>query len=416
MKLSTKIILSLTSLAVLFSGCTKETGTPKQVKIDPTLPTPIINGHLADMNAIAFEWKSIQDPRVLGVYVYRLDTSKKENKLHRIDKIENRYATHYTNVNLQPDTRYDYSFSSYTDDDVESNPSATLRVSTLPVLESVSFFKSIGNMPRSAKLIWRPHTNLKVKEYRIERQTLEDKEWQNIATIHGRLSAEYIDTDLQDNHVYKYRLRAITYDDIVSTPSDIAKVVTKPLPEMIQNVSATTHLAKQIQLKWEPSTNKDFSFYNIYRGSSSTSYTYYVKTRKNNFTDLIKEDGKHYYYYVSAVDKDGLESPKQPLPIQGMTLAKPQMPTLLEGKVIDNSAKLKWQRNDKRAISYIVLKTTKHSWVDKSVEEITDIKQNQFTDMDILPEVAYEYQVIAVDENGLRSLPTEAIEISYKAK
>jgi len=415
MKLSTKIILSLTSLAVIFSGCTKETSTPAQVKIDPTLPTPVINGHLADMNAIAFEWQSINDPRVEGIYVYQLDTSKKESKLQRVDSVPSRYATHYTSMHLTPDTRYRYSFSTYTDDDIESNPSTTLKVSTLPVLVSVSFFKSIGNMPRSAKLIWRPHTNLKVKAYKLERQTLEDKEWETIATINGRLSAEYIDVELQDNHVYKYRLRAVTYDNLTSTPSEIAKVVTKPLPMRVKNIKATTNMPKHIELTWDANTHKDFSHYNLYRGNASSSYSYYVKTRKTHFSDTTKKDAQSYYYYVTAVDKDGLESPKQKLPVQGMSLAKPKTPALLEGTVVDNATRLKWQRNDKRAVSYTIVKTTKHSWVDKTIIEITDVKQNQFTDMDILPEIAYEYQIIAVDVNGLTSEPTPAVEISYKA-
>lgn len=416
MKLSTKIILSLTSLAVIFSGCTKEISTPKEVKIDPSLPTPVLNGHLADMNAIAFEWKAIKDPRVEGVYIYRLDTSKKENKLQRISNVPNRYATHYTDVDLTPDTQYRYSFSTYNDDEAESKPSVTMKVSTLPVLASVSFFRSIGNMPRSAKLIWRPHTNLKVKSYTVERQTLQDTEWRSIATLEGRLSAEYIDTDLEDDHVYKYRLRANTYDNLTSTPSEIAKVVTKPLPDIIQNVVASTNVAKKITLTWSASTQKDFAYYNVYRGSSASSYSYHIKTRKNSITDNIKEDGETYYYYVTAVDKDGLESPKQEVPVQGSSLIKPQTPTMLEGSVKDNSAQLKWKNSDKRVKSYTVLKTTKHSWVDKTVTEITDVKQTHFTDLDILPEKQYEYQVIAVDANGLESLPTQAVEISYKAK
>lgn len=416
MKLSTKIILSLTSLAVIFSGCTKETSTPKEVIIDPTLPTPVLNGHLADMNAIAFEWKAITDPRVEGIYVYRLDTSKKENKLHRIDAIENRYATHYTNTDLTPDTRYRYSFATYDKKEAQSNPSVTLKVSTLPVLASVSFFRSIGNMPRSAKLIWRPHTNLKVKSYTIERQTLENKTWEAIDTIEGRLSAEYIDTDLKDNAVYKYRLRANTYDNLTSTPSEIAQVVTKPLPQMVQHLKASTNIAKKITLSWDKNTHKDFSHYNVYRGTSANAYAYHIKTRKNSVTDQLKEDGETYFYYVTAVDKDGLESPKQKIPVQGHSLVKPKTPLLLKGEVIDNSTHLKWQKSDNRAVSYTVLKTTKHSWVDKTVVEITDVKQTEFVDMDILPEVAYEYQLMAVDAYGLTSLPTAAVEISYKAK
>ncbi len=417
MKSLTQLISSIALTLILFSGCAKQPEATKEVKIDPTLPVLSINGYLADMNAVAFEWKPIQDARVEGIYVYRSNPETGDGKLHRIDAIEQRAATHYTDTNVVPGTAYQYRFSSYMANGHESQASETISVNTLPVISSVSFFESIGNMPRSAKLIWRPHTNIKVKGYQIERQTLEDPEWNVLAYIDHRLSAEYIDSGLKDNHVYKYRLRAVTYDKLVSTPSNIVKVVTKPLPNPVTNLTTTTDLPQKITLNWDASSAPDFSHYNIYRSTSATrGFDYHVKLKETTFTDTVKEDGASYFYKVTVVDSDGLESPRDTVAMQGTTLHQPKTPVITDAQVINGAATLHWKNNDVRTASYVLIKTTKKSWIDKSIQEIKNIKETQFTDVDIAADTVYLYQVVAVDQYGVRSKPSIEAELSFSAE
>jgi fibronectin type 3 domain-containing protein len=283
--------LFLPTLAVtlaLFSGCTQQPTPPAEPQIDPTLPTVSVNGHIESMSSIAFEWKPLADTRVKGYYVYRNDPEGENPKLSRHATVKSRFVSHYTDKDLKPNTTYIYRFSSHNKAMQESEASKTYRVTTKPVLTSVSFFDSIGNLPRMAKLIWRPHDNPSVKGYIVERQNVEQPDWIEIATVESRLQAEYIDMDLDDNRVYKYRLRAVTYEGIKSTPSDIAKVVTKPLPPVIEGLTATTDLPKKISLSWEASDIKDLAFYNIYRSDSSDgSYDYYVKLNETKFIDEL---------------------------------------------------------------------------------------------------------------------------------
>ena len=412
-------IVSSTILAItLFSGCTPQPKPEEQKEItDPTLPIVQINGHITDMKSIAFEWQSVTDPRVSGIYVYRGLANDESGKLVRIDTIKSRHVTHYLDTNVEPDTRYNYRFTTFNDKGAQSPGSETLTVNTMPVIASVSFFSSISNMPRSAKLIWRPHTNSKVKGYRLERQSLEDPEWKAIDNINGRLSAEYIDEELKDNSVYKYRLRAITYDGIVSTPSEIATVTTKPLPLPVKNVSATTDLPRKVVLTWAPHGAKDFDYYKVYRADDADGrYDYHVKTRDTRFEDVIESDGTLFFYKVAAVDKDGLESPVSPVPAQGATLVKPASPVMTKAFFKDNSFRLHWQGSDARTVSYTVIKTTHKNWISKSVQEITGVKQSQYTDVDIQPDIRYEYQVMAVDKNGIASEPTEPAALSFQVE
>jgi len=413
-----QIALSSALALSFFSGCTPEPAPQeKKEQLDPTLPIVQINGHLSDMKAIAFEWQSIPDPRVEGIYVYRATAGAEADKLTRIATVQSRFVTHFVDENVEPSSSYLYRFTTFNKEGAQSTGSETVTAETMPVLTSVSFFSSIDNLPRSAKLIWRPHTNPKVKGYQIERQSVEDPEWKSIDNVNGRLSAEYIDTGLKDNSVYKYRLRAVTYDKIVSTPSEIVTVTTKPLPLPVTGLSATGDLPRKIQLAWDAHGVKDFDYYKIYRSEDVDGrYDYHVKTRDTRFEDAIDQDGKVYFYKVAAVDKDGLESPVGPVPAQGSTLVKPAIPVVTKAAFEGNSFRIHWSNSDKRTVSFTLLKTTHKNWLSKSVQEITGIKQTQYTDVDIQPDVQYEYQILAVDRFGIASEPTEAAPLSFKAE
>lgn len=414
---SIRITLSAALALSLFSGCAPQPAPQKTVTIDSTLPVPSMNGFIADITSAAFEWKPIDDLRVTGYYVYRTTPGTEDQKLNRIGTIDSRYATHYVDESLKPDTHYQYRFSTFTKEGSESVGSEMMVVATQPMIAPVSFFQSVGNMPRSAKLLWRPHPNGKISGYEIERQDAVDQKWNVISRISGRLTPEYIDSGLKDGQVYHYRIRAVTFDHLSTQPSETAKVVTKPLPPQVQNITASTDLPRKIQLGWDGCTISDLAHYNIYRSSIPNGlFDYHVKLADTKFSDDVKEDGKAYYYKITAVDKDGLESAIGSVSVQGATLSRPQPPVAIEGKVENRSAVLRWGSGDPRTVSYTVIKTTKINWLKREVQEINNIPGTTFTDSDIKPDTAYTYEVVAVDKNAIRSLPTAAVELSYEAK
>lgn len=418
MKSLVQVILSTVLLLTLFSGCSTQPKPAKEIKADPTLPVITINGHLTDMNAVAFEWKKIEDPRVQGVFIYRSELASKDTRLSRIATIDGRHQTHYTDQDVKPGTDYGYAFTSFSDKLTQSKPSKKQKVKTLPVLDSVSFFQSIDRMPRSAKLIWRPHTNLKVANYIIERKTTEDDdEWKRLSVIKNRLSAEYIDADLEDNAVYHYRIRVMTFDDIISAPSQTITITTKPLPETIETIIASKEQVQKITLSWEASESPDIAYYNIYRTTAlDKGFEYHVKLKETKYVDKVDQDGVVYYYKVTAVDKDGLEGVQGKKAVQGATLAKPTRPIAVMVHSTKGTLKLQWKSTDKRTVSYTLIKSTKESWVNTKVQEIKNIKKEYYTDKDVVAETPYSYQIVAVDRLGMRSEPTDPVKMTMKAK
>jgi len=431
MKLSQLAIFYTASL-IVFSGCTPalspkgsshldsnstksldgETSSKDADLVDTTLQRIELtkNGIFADMKSIAFEYKNITDPRVEGVYVYKMSADNEDTGEY-YDTIDNRFATHYVDRNIEPDHTYRYYFKTFNKEH-ESLPSELYTVSSLPVLESVSWIHSVEGMPQTAKIIWRPHTNLKVVSYIVERKTLEKDEWEEIAEVKGRLNAEYIDKDLKNNYIYNYRVRVKTYDGIVSKPSQEVRVITKPLPKSIMNLTASKNLPKVIELTWEKADDKDLGLYHLYRSSSADGRMELIaKLHNNHFTDKIGEDGKQYFYKVSVVDDDRLESTLQKIALQGSTLPIPKAPAVTKAKFINGRVELAWKDMEGRAKTYNIIKKYRKGWLDSFEDEITDIKGTTFSDSNLESEITYHYQIIAIDENGLKSKPSVEIEI-----
>ena len=411
MKIFNTILLSAVS-ALLISGCNSTPTPPDDNAIDQSLPRVSVNGHIEDMKSVAFEWKPITDPRVNGIFVYRNDPDSSDMQLRRHETITSRFATHYVDTDVEPNTNYRYFFTAFSDK-AQGDKSGFISVKTLPVIPSVSWIQSIQDMPRSVKIIWRPHTDQRVSGYILERKSLDDSDFKKIATINGRLTAEYIDGNLDDGQVYRYRLRAVTYDNIVSTPSMIVQAVTKQIPQDIKGLKVSNDVPKKIMLSWLPSTTKDFAYYNVYRGSSATGgFDYLAKVTNNSYTDNVKEDGQQYFYKVTAVDKDELESSKDLLGLQGITLSRPNKPNIMEAKIIDNKLELSWAKTDFRTQSYIVVKTIKKGWMDSEISEIKGITGTHYEDTHIYAGVEYKYQVKSVDENKIESEPSDEVVVS----
>jgi fibronectin type 3 domain-containing protein len=395
-------------LAILFSGCDKEITTPKYTKpkIDQTLEKLDKKSirYITDMNSIAFEWKRATSERVDGYIIYRQDTSADAKKLTEAAKIDSIYTSHYLDTKLKPNTKYIYRFATYSKDGRESVATTNIEITTKDRLKPVSYIESISNLPKTAKIIWRPHTSERVKGYKIYKRVSNNGEFKKLRYIDGRLNAEFIDKELEDSKIYSYRVVAVTYDEIDSYPSNIVSSNTKPLPKVIELLSASKKLPKEIVVKWSPTDISDMIEYRVYKSDDVDGYYKLIKkTKTNSIKELIKEDGETFFYKVTVVDKDGLESLKQKAPIMGSTLSAPEKPIISSAAYANSKVVLKWTPIDTRARSYVVVKRIKSGWRVVKKINIKDIKGTQFVDTLVEDGKDYEYSVISVDKNALYS-------------
>lgn len=404
------------ALTLIMSGCTKTLETPKEPVIDASLPLVENVRTLASGTDIGFEWTPIYNNHIEGYYLYRLESGR----MKKVATIKDKYVSHYVDTKLNPNTTYSYQMSTYSSSKHESAPS--MRVSattsgtvvkkpTVGAVEPVSFITAIADLPARVKIIWRPHAAENVEYYIIERNEYKSTSWDEVGKVEGRLSAEFIDKELQDNYVYRYRVKVKTHDGVISAPSQIVEARTKPAPKSIMGVKATSDLPKKILLSWEAATDSDFAYYKIYRSPTSRLfYSFHGKTQSTEFEDLINDNGKMYYYKVVAVDKDGLESKQPENPIVGMTRPVLSAPLVHSVKHDGRSIYLTWNGNE-NAIKYTITKEFKSAGETKK-QSFTGIFENNFQDTDTIPGVAYKYNIIAIDKFGIASNPSDSVMIT----
>ena len=411
----------LIALVLLFSACSDvfdSISSPSTPKINNTVPTVNYSSikSISDITSIGFEWQRVDDPRVVGYNFYRTDLQSGEKTLKLIRAIESRYTTHYVDKELEPKTKYAYQISSRLNDGSESVTTDAYVAETLPRIVPVNGAQAISNLPKKIKLLWQPHPDQRIQYYRVEKYNTTLNEWIHLATVNQRLSAEYLDTGLENNTTYQYRIKAFTFEDVESAPTKTLSAKTKPAPKSPTNVKASNNIPKKIFLTWSPSQNQDIIGYDIYRSSYSSfgfSKVTNVNSTTTEYTDSVDDDGRTYYYRIIAVDKDNLESADNITATKGMSLPKPIRPTITSAQ-IQGSVNLSWQAGDNRAVSYNVVKKIKQNFFQYKTVIFNNISGTSFSDSDIVSGVDYKYSVQAIDEFGLASENSDEKTLSRK--
>jgi uncharacterized protein len=406
---------SLAALILLFSGCNNfinNLNTPTKPKINESIEMVDYNSikSISDITSIGFEWQKVNDPKVIGYNFYRTDLQKDGKRLRLVKSIENRYATHYVDKDLEPNTKYAYQISAKVSDGTESKTTDAYMAQTLPRIVPVSFIQAISDLPNRVKLLWRPHPDKRIQYYRIEKFNTTLNEWIHLKTVEQRLQVEYIDTGLDNNTNYKYRIKAFTFNNVESAPTPAVIGKTKALPLDVTNIIVSNNQAKKITITWNSSPTNDVIKYEIHRSSFSSlgfSKIATVNADVFEYIDKIDDDGKSYYYKVIAVDKDYLESPFKIDSIKGSTLARPAKPIFTLAQIQGNKAILNWKAGDNRAISYNVQKRIKLNFFEYKTIKFNNISDLRFEDTDIVSGVEYKYSVQANDEFGLISEKTD---------
>lgn len=206
---------------LIFNGCGAVKGLMTYTT-DPSLKTVSGLHALPQMNSVGIEWKKIEDEHIHGVNIYRENVSEGIRGYERIGTVGNRYATHFVDRHVKPDTTYRYTVGtiSFGKESLQSEP---LEVKTLPALSAVTFVKAYQVAPTVVKLLWKPHDNPSISSYIVER-SVNGSEWMFVAQVKGQLMAEYIDTFVRVGDTYRYRIIAQSYDKIRAYPSDVTQI------------------------------------------------------------------------------------------------------------------------------------------------------------------------------------------------
>jgi len=391
--------ITLVISLMIITGCAVNKPTPRS---NPNLPKVSSFKAYPDRNAIALKWNVVKG--IKGYFLQKFDFKTK--KWGKIITINDPYQTLYVDTNLRPNSLYRYRIATF---DKNKIPSLAVETEqkTLPTIAPVIPLEIKPLTKGEVKIIFRPHPNERVSSYIIQRFNDKKAKWENIATLSPRYNVEYIDKGLIDGKIYKYRIIAITFDDLKSTPSKEMIISTYPKPPVVLNVKATVDLPKKIQLTW--SAVKNAAYYKIYK-KKFLIYVPIAKTKNTFYIDKINKDGDTEYYKVTAVSIHHTESLLDKSPeVMGQTLEIPAKP-IVSTNITNNGVEFIMNSPDNRAVRYLIIKNLGDFLNKKEAKYIVD--KNKFTDKNIIRNKTISYKIYAIDKFGLISKPTE-VKVSF---
>ncbi len=218
-----KKLTQVSSTAILLLsliGCSSNSLLNNE-QLDPSLPKLNEVKAVASSTSVAFEWKSLANKGITGLNIYRTDTNQYVNsqtkQLKKIGTVRNGFVTHYVDTKLRQGSAYTYTFTTVKNG-FESAHGQVINVTTLAPFDPVTFFQAFQKSRSTIKLIWRPHSNLKVSWYKVER-SVNAGDWKWIGTVKERMMSEYIDSSIAPGNSYTYRIIAIGFEHSFSKSS-----------------------------------------------------------------------------------------------------------------------------------------------------------------------------------------------------
>ncbi|PAF42066.1 hypothetical protein BKH45_05140 [Helicobacter sp. 11S03491-1] len=378
-------------------------------KIDTHLPIIKNIRTINDVKSVGFEWESLGDDDISLINGFVLYRVQKGGGIKKIAVIKNPLATHYYDNALAPQTNYTYQISTLGKNGHVSPRSPLIQVKT-SFIDPVESVFATQKYPKEIKIIWSPHPNPSISRYIIQRQN-QKGEFLNIGVVKNRLYVEYFDKDLEDGKEYKYRVIAESFEGAKSLPSvvGIGKTKSRPLP--LLGLKVSTNLAREIQIYWDKSPQKDVIKYKIYAGASPKDHFKLIgETTQTTYTDKINTDGIQKFYKVVPVDKTGIQGELPLVALEGSTLGKPPTPVILKGVVVKGEGIIQWQKISNPAIKSYAIYRYEDGFSSKPLR-FRDIVKNEFIDKEMKKGKVYHYQVVSVDKNGLESLPSKEVKL-----
>jgi fibronectin type 3 domain-containing protein len=231
-----------------------------------------------------------------------------------------------------------------------------------------------------------------------------------LATIPNKLSAEYIDINLNDYQEFKYRIKTVTFDGIISDASKSAKARTHRIPFIVKGIKTTTNLPKTIKIKWQHINNKrTLSAYNIYGSDFRTGKYQHLDTidiDDNTYSHELKKDGRIMYYKITTISNEGVETNLKLISAtRGTTLRKPNAPIIKKSYSLNRKIHLSWKAGGPRTKYYYLYKQKIINGLLVDGENRTKLNASTTKIVDTSVKIGekYRYTIQAIDKYDITS-------------
>ncbi len=196
--------------------------------------------------------------------------------------------------------------------------------------------------------------------------------------------------------------------DVALTSSQIAEVyanegtvgTTPPTPPTAPAGVGATGLEGKIDLNWSDNSEANIS-YNVKRAATASgSYQTIATVTTSAYSNTGLGTSATYYYVITAVDQNGLESANSTEVFATTLTPPPSAPTGVGATGLDGKIDLDWSDNSEANISYSVKRSTTSSGPYQTIATVTT---SVYSNTGLAANATYYYVITAVDQNGLES-------------
>ncbi len=254
-----------------------------------------------------------------------------------------------------------------------------------------------------------------VQGYEVQRSPSESGDYK---TIHDKtLSADinqYMDKVPMSTNYYRVVVKGNNGQQRVSFPVLIQLADSIP-PAAPQSIKILIDTAGIVQLSWQPNTERDLLGYRVFRSNfANDEYSQITVSpiRASAFRDTInlKTLTRKIYYKVTAIDtRFNMSEYSVPVDIVKPDILPPVPPVFKEVKALKDGALLVWIPSSSEDVRQTVL-YKKHHYSNDWVELIRLPKDSvRYKDKIQDARNEYQYQLIAVDEAGNKSIASKPV-------
>ncbi len=368
---------------------------------------------------IRLSWSPIDSPVIKGYYIYR--SSSENSDFARIKKVDvsdtagGKIIDYADKDKLGDKTRYYYRINAVDSHDSETAPSMTVSAVTKGKPPTPQGLTGVSGLVKKIELTWTASPYEEVEGYNLYWSKEKAGKYILLKRIDSRTINSYAhgggDFDkLTDNGTYYYAIAAFNKVDVESDLSEIVFATTKPRPSRPTGLKGEALKAKEVFLTWLPNPEKDIAVYHIYRSTGpEDAFSRIAKVQGTKYEDKELKDGHIYKYKIREQDKDELLSDFSET-ISVEIKSKPKRPEGLAGSIVQGKVELTWQRGSEPDIAYYNVYEKRFY----GLEKINTVKANNFTEAGLAKGKSKTYVVIAVDNDGLESEPSQEVTITAR--
>lgn len=301
-----------------------------------------------------------------------------------------------------------------------------LRESPPAKLPAVAGLRAVSGELREIPLAWTPASDPRVRGYVIERALDANGPFERIAVVVEPYDSSYVDRGfdlahkaptprdepgLGDGARYFYRLRAYDASEhVAAAASEIVTASTAARPAAPSEVRAYSQLPRRIGIAWRASDEPHVRGYVIERSpSASGPFTVVGEVDgrfRTTFVDRALGDLRIFYYRVVAVSAVGSEGvPSEP--VRALTKAEPLPPAGLQVSGRAGTHELRWEPNAERDVARY---RVQRKLGGEGFEDLASVEAPRFSDTSAPADEHVSYRVIAVDADGLESVPSASVD------